>query len=316
MKKISFTMIIILLVSVIVFGTLLGCKESDALLEEEVMLGPNAIKVMSYNVKVADIMQEIVQSEISYSKRYERMKQIIEDEMPDLIGLQEATYLHMQDFMRDFGSEYEAITYYRNGGYDNYLDTIELKGSGVFDESGPILYKKDKFELVEYGCNWLSDTPDIVGSSTWGADHVRICTYVKLRIKETGVEFMYHNTHLNWGLAQDKATVLLSQILPVDIPYFITGDFNLRPDSTNYTRWSAFMTDTRTSPENMADTPTSNGFDAPGNDSIIDYCFVDKDNFKLISHKVLNDDIARFGEGKFASDHFAIVIVFEIVPAV
>lgn len=41
--------------------------------------------------------------------------------------------------------------------------------------------------------------------------------------------------------------------------------------------------------------------------------FVDKENFALISHKVLNDDIARFGEGKFASDHFAVVVEFEII---
>ncbi len=278
---------------------------------ETEVLSPNTIKVMSYNVKVYDILQSILESEISYEKRYDRLKTRINEEFPDVIGLQEATRFHIEDFTRDFGEYYEFITYYRQGGFENPI--VEAFGFKN-DEAMPILFKKDKFELVSHGCYWLSDTPDVVGSSTWGAEHIRICPYVKLKIIATGKEFVYYNTHLNWGEAQYKATVLLSELMPGEDPYFITGDFNLRPDSDNYALWADFMIDTRTSPSNMANSATSNGFDGPENDTIIDYCFVDKTHFNLIEHRVLNDDISRFGEGNFASDHYAIISLFEILP--
>lgn len=286
-----------------------GCKDNT---EEQKTPSPNTIKVLSYNVKVFDALQELLQTEISFSKRKVRLAYRVLEEFPypDVIGLQEFTTDHMDEIFANFSGHYGIVTYYREGGFEN---PKVLSFGAKRDEASPILYRKDKFELVEHGCYWLSDTPDVVGSSTWGAEHVRICTWVRLKIIETGVEFVYYNTHLNWGEAQYKATILLRDLMPVDVPYFITGDFNLRPNSSNYALWAESMIDTRVSPINMAETPTSNGFDGPDNDSIIDYCFVDKENFLLISHKVLNDDIARFGEGKFASDHYAVVTEFEIL---
>lgn len=303
---ISLSIVLVMTFSLILPFVLVGCNKDPL----EQAPSPNTIKVMSYNIKVVDLFQEILESDSSYTKRKERLSLRISEEMPDLLGFQEATSIHMTDIMDLYGEHYEDITYYREGGFEN---PKELMFGVKHDEASPILYRKDKFELIEHGCYWLSDTPDVVGSSTWGAEHVRICTWVRLKIIETGVEFVYYNTHLNWGEAQYKATILLRDLMPVDVPYFITGDFNLRPNSSNYALWAESMIDTRVSPINMAETPTSNGFDGPDNDSIIDYCFVDKENFLLISHKVLNDDIARFGEGKFASDHYAVVTEFEIL---
>lgn len=264
MKKrflISLSIVLVMTFSLTLPFVLMGCTVDPS---------PNTIKVMSYNIKVVDFFQEIVESDSSYSKRKERLSLRISEEMPDILGFQEATSIHMADIMDLYGQYYEDITYYREGGFEN---PMEIMFGVKQDEASPILYRKDKFELIEHGCYWLSDTPDVVGSNTWGAEHVRICTWARLKIIETGVEFVYYNTHLNWGEAQYKATVLLRELMPVDVPYFITGDFNLRPDSSNYALWAEFMTDTRSSPINMAETPTSNGFDAPDNDSIIDYCF-------------------------------------------
>lgn len=306
------TILIVILLSSVTLSAITAGLLSEGLIEDETeVLSPNTIKVMSYNVKVYDAFQSIIESQISYENRYDRLKSRINEEFPDVLGLQEATRFHVEDFTRDFGEYYGIISYYREGGFENpIVSAFGFKN----DEAMSILYRKDKLELISHGCYWLSDTPDVVGSSTWGAEHIRICPYVKLKIIETGLEFVYYNTHLNWGEAQYKATVLLSELMPVEEPYFITGDFNLRPTSDNYALWEDFMIDTRTSPTNMADTPTSNGFDSPDNDSIIDYCFVDKTHFSLIEHRVLNDDISRFGEGNFASDHFAIVSIFEILP--
>ena len=60
----------------------------------------------------------------------------------------------------------------------------------------PIFYKKDRFELVESGTKWLSDTPDRMSKYS-DAKHYKGFTYAILKDRTTGAQFMYLNTHLD-----------------------------------------------------------------------------------------------------------------------
>lgn len=304
--------IIVVLICVFLLSSIFsGCNKKSTE-EKETELGPNEIKVMSYNVKTLDVMQDVLKTKISYANRKPRMMKRIEEANPDIIGIQEATSTHNDDYIAELSEKYGAVIYYREGG--------ETPAPIIFgnDEAGTILYKKEKFELLEKGCWWLSDTPEIVGSNTWGASHVRICSFVKLKVKATGKIFWFNNTHLNWGEAQEKASTLLKQRFTDrynedSIPYMIVGDFNLNPSSDNYKIWTSFMVDARTAEDNMAEAGTFNGFkdETAGINSVIDFVFVGPNHFEFKYHKVLNDDLTMIEDEEFASDHYAVLVRME-----
>lgn len=59
-----------------------------------------------------------------------------------------------------------------------------------------IYYRKEKFDLLDHGTFWLSESPDIV-SRGWDAACNRTVTWVKLKLKGNNKSFYYFNTHLD-----------------------------------------------------------------------------------------------------------------------
>src|SRR5690606_2617790 len=104
----------------------------------------------------------------------------------------------------------------------------------------PIYYKTDKFDLIEWGTKWLSDTPDKM-SRYPTAKHYKVLTYVILKDKATGARFMYINIHLDgsndaaahsalkevrkWQVEVFKNFIAKYNFLPI----IAGGDFNENP---------------------------------------------------------------------------------------
>jgi len=139
--------------------------------------GPDKLKVISYNIRYANDGENK-----NISDRAPRLKAVVDKYDPDLFGLQEVTPTWrgiLEDYFLD---EYDWVFKERNSG----------------DECTPIFWKKDKFEKVKEGYFWLSGTPD-VQSNTWGGNCYRIVSWVRLKSKSTGNEFLYYNTHSRSG---------------------------------------------------------------------------------------------------------------------
>lgn len=90
----------------------------------------------------------------------------------DIIGLQEAMHIH-----------YDCISPALRG----YGSFIEYREGGKNPEGCPIFYNLSKFELIDKGTFWLSETPDRI-SKDWGAACYRICSYAILKQKSDGKE--------------------------------------------------------------------------------------------------------------------------------
>ena len=60
-----------------------------------------------------------------------------------------------------------------------------------------MLVRRDRFAVLESGTFWFSDTPEVVGSKSWGNDIPRICTWAKLRDVKGGAAFWFFNVHLD-----------------------------------------------------------------------------------------------------------------------
>ncbi len=144
------------------------------------------------------------------------MQQLITTEAPDVIGTQEGLYQQLRELAAGL-ADYEWIGLGRGGGSK--------------DEFCAIFYRRDRFEPVAFDHLWLSDTPEVVGSITWGHRFRRMATWVRLRERATGRVFEVWNAHFDHEVEearQKSAALLRDRIAKVEaaVPVVLLGDFN------------------------------------------------------------------------------------------
>lgn len=168
--------------------------------------------VMSYNLRYASTSKPN-----AWPDRRPVMKACIDQVKPDLIGTQEGVYAQLKDFAADQPA-YDWIGLGRDGG-----------SRGEFMA---VFFKRDRFEPLEYDHFWLSDTPEVMGSSTWGHSNRRMVTWVRFKDRQDNREFYFWNTHLDHQVqpAREKAAALIRQRIDTlklkDLPLILVGDFN------------------------------------------------------------------------------------------
>lgn len=247
------------------------------------------LKVISFNIRYGDDPNGN-----SVCERAPRLAKITEKYDADIIGFQEYTVIWEKEIEKYYLDKYEMFNLYRS--------KSELEGA-------PILWKKDKFELLDKGNFWLSDTPE-VESRGWDELYNcwRMCEYVILKHIESGKVFTYMNTHYGFGdngqVASSKLIYEYSKKISSN-PTFITGDFNMRPDSLGYAEMVKHFTDVNGATVNDRRT-TYHGYGTVDNEHI-DYCFID-DKIKPVSLKIIDDLV----DGKYPTDHYGLFIELEI----
>jgi endonuclease/exonuclease/phosphatase family metal-dependent hydrolase len=167
--------------------------------------------VMTFNLRYAS-----PQPPNAWPQRRPVMKACLERVSPDLIGTQEGLYPQLKELAADLPA-YAWIGLGRDGG-----------SRGEFMA---VFYRKERFETLEFDHFWLSDTPNVVASSTWGNTNRRMVTWVRFRDRGTGQEFYFWNTHLDHALqpAREKGAALIRErvdALKTKLPVLLVGDFN------------------------------------------------------------------------------------------
>lgn len=167
--------------------------------------------VMTYNLRYASATPPN-----SWPERRPVARECVEKTAPDIIGTQEGVYQQLKDFHQDLPN-YEWIGFGRDGG-----------SRGEFMA---VFYRKARFDPLEYDHFWLSDTPDVIGSSTWGHSNRRMVTWVRFLDRSTEKQFYLFNTHFDHRnqAAREKAALLIRdriKALNTSLPVILTGDFN------------------------------------------------------------------------------------------
>ncbi len=177
------------------------------------------------------------------------------------------------------------------------------------DEHMGVFYRTDRLQVERWGNFWLSDTPEVPGSITWGHPLPRMVTWAIFRERD-GKRFALFNTHLPYReedeAAREKGAALLAARIPAiagDLPVVLTGDFNTVPDSPTHRRLAQDMTDAWTATANRSGPEaTFHGFTGKP-DRRIDWIFTK--GFTPLSVTVID---TRRGE-LFPSDHYPVVAV-------
>ncbi|MBL9204072.1 MAG: endonuclease/exonuclease/phosphatase family protein [Opitutaceae bacterium] len=172
---------------------------------------PGTLVVMTYNLRYASDRPPH-----AWPARRPSMVQRLREVAPDIIGTQEGVYGQIKDLATDL-SEFDWIGLGREGG-----------SRGEFMA---IFYRHARLEPLEYDHFWLSDTPDVMGSTTWGNTNRRMVTWVRFRERATGKVFVVLNTHFDHQIqiARERSAALIrTRVAAMDpaLPVIVTGDFN------------------------------------------------------------------------------------------
>jgi len=248
------------------------------------------VRVMTFNIRYHQPADGIY----AWPERKELVFSLLGKQDPDIIGFQEALHDQVVDIIK-------ALPGY--GWYGVGRDDGAQEG-----EYAPIFFNSARFSSDTSGHFWLSETPGIAGSISWGAACTRIVTWVKLTDKLTGEKLLVFNTHFDHisEQAREASALLLSDSirkLAGEIPVIVTGDFNAPPVETAYRVMTSLLSDTRDGfflPDSAC---TYIGFPAvchPG--VLIDYIF-----FTPGSGTVLDYMILTFNrDGFYPSDHYPV----------
>lgn len=266
----------------------------------------NELRVLSYNIRYNNKADGV---NIWADRKDDVARVIGTSQRGDIVGLQEATYVQISDLEERL----PAYAWFGKGRKDGLK-----KG-----EFSCIFYRTDRFELLEHGDFWISETPDVPGSKSWKTSKPRMCTWGRLKDKATDQEFYAFNTHLDHmsELAREKGAALILEkraALTGDLPYFLTGDLNSTEDSVPYAMLSGQtpvdgaispLRDTRYIAKKKADGPsgtfTTENWTMPNTNGPIDYIFVSP-NVEVLEYFVSEE---RRADGHYPSDHLPVLAI-------
>ena len=184
--------------------------------------GEPAMKVMSFNIRYGAAND----GENSWPQRNHLVLETIQLFNPDLLGTQEVL-----EFQAEFLIENLPGYGFHGVGRD------DGKREGEFV---PVMYRKDRFELLESGHFWLSESPDVPGSVSWDSSLTRMCSWVILRDKKGKAQpFAVGNAHFDHRGQQarlESAKLIRQRVDAIsdNMAVIVMGDFNTGEDDAPY----------------------------------------------------------------------------------
>lgn len=171
----------------------------------------DSLKVMAYNIRFASNSKPN-----AWPDRLPVMAELLKSNNPDIIGTQEGKFYQLKELHAKIPG-YKWLGIGRNGG-----------SRGEFMA---IFYKPERFEVLEFDHFWLSDTPNVIASTSWGNGLPRMVTWAKFLDRKTKKEFYFWNTHFDHQSqnAREKSSELIAKkvkALKTKLPVILAGDFN------------------------------------------------------------------------------------------
>ncbi|CAG7596902.1 hypothetical protein PAESOLCIP111_00104 [Paenibacillus solanacearum] len=184
----------------------------------------NPVRVMTFNLRTAN-----AKDGHPWEKRWAAAKALVNQEKPDIIGTQEGIRTQLNDL---------------EVGLPDYKWIGVGRDAGNQGEYMAIFYNKTRMKPLQQSHFWLSDTPEVPGSKSWGNNYVRMVTWVQFEDLTSGAKLYVVNTHLDhqFETARQRSAELIVKKLEAfepNVPVFLTGDFNAPVGSAPYKYFTA-----------------------------------------------------------------------------
>lgn len=258
-------------------------------------LSGETLRVMSFNVRYP----AKVDGANIWENRRDLLVATIREKDPDLVGTQELFHEQGQYIVEKLPG-YAWFGVSRRG-------TREDEHMGVF-------YQKARLRLIESGNFWLSETPEVAGSSAWNMSLPRMVTWGLFEVAQSKRRFYFYNTHFAHRREDEEARLKSARLiaeriarLPHDVPFVMTGDYNAPAGGEVYRVFVPALTDAwekaakRTGPEG-----TFHGFSGTPGRVRIDWILY---RGPFTSREA--ETVTRNMDGRYPSDHFPVFAILE-----
>lgn len=169
------------------------------------------LTVVSYNLRTSRAFDDH-----PWSVRREPLATLIRELAPTVLGTQEADPETLADLAGLLPRHYSYLAEGRQG--------------RMSDETSAIFYDSARLTVLDVAHRWLSDTPEVPGSASWGNELTRMITRARFVDSVLGVTFVVINVHLDHRSEESRvrsAHWLAEQIAAITEPVILTGDFNV-----------------------------------------------------------------------------------------
>lgn len=201
---------------------------------------PTPVRVMSFNIRYGTAKD----GDNAWEKRKEFLAETVAAFDPDLLGTQE-TLAGQRDFLAAKLPGHAAFAAGRDDGKDG-------------GEMAALFYRTSRYEKLDGGHFWLSETPDKIGSKGWDAALPRVATWVKLKDRTAPADkpVLFLNTHFDHRGTKaraESARLIRARLgeLGAGCRVVVTGDFNAGEGTDPYT---ALFADAGGKPSPVLDT--------------------------------------------------------------
>ena len=175
----------------------------------------DSVRVMSFNIRYGTARD----GENAWPLRRDAVVDVIHSFAADLLGTQETLAFQRDELLEAFPG-FAAVAAGRDDGREQ-------------GEMAALFYDRERFEPLDSGHLWLSETPHVSGSRGWDAALPRIATWVKLRDRTAPQDkpILFLNTHFDHvgHVARLESARLIRRSLGElgnDCRVVVTGDFN------------------------------------------------------------------------------------------
>lgn len=257
--------------------------------------GSVEVRVLSFNIRYGTATDR----PSYWPGRRDLVFQVIREGDYDFVGLQEALRFQLD--------EIEAAV-------PGYAEVGVGRDDGrTGGEYSAVLVRSDRWSVAKAGTFWLSDTPEVPGSRTWGNRIPRIVTWVRMVHKRSGKALFLFNTHFDHQSERARelsARLLAERILartPAE-PVIVTGDLNADEKSVPV-RWlkgeeagsKLRLLDTYRVKHPTGPAGTFHGFTGKDDGRKIDYVLCSPD-FDVASAEI----IRTHSGSQYPSDHYPV----------
>ncbi len=174
---------------------------------------PSVVRAMSFNIRYGTAND----GANAWPNRRDLTIDVIRNFRPTVLGVQEALRFQLDEIRQE-------------------LPWLEEVGVGRDDgkeagEYAAILYDNRRLTPLDQGTFWLSETPDVPGSTSWGNNITRVATWARFCDSITGRDLLVLNTHWDHESqhAREQSALQIVRWLATHaagIPLIVMGDFN------------------------------------------------------------------------------------------
>ena len=214
----------------LVLVAIVGCQQvrnsgSDPLPDA----APQTLRLATYNVHYIILGQQTGPWSVAdWERRKRPLDQAFKAVDADIMAFQE---------MESFGGRSESDVNLtldwlleNNPGYA----AAAVGPAAQFPSTQPILYRSDRFSVVDQGWFFFSDTPDVIYARTFNGSYPAFASWAQFRDLDSGAVFRIVNLHTDYASLsnrQQSIALVADRITPwvaAGEALFVAGDFNAR----------------------------------------------------------------------------------------